>query len=166
MVGDFIDRKHSRNAAQRRPSTICIPPAALAGAYLRVILYQEQSMQIAQVLSGTRWVAPTCFAAPWQEKARGDGTAALDLRRGASEHVPEAQAAHIFDLMEKFAGYGFTVALGRVRVVVVQTGWLKAHGPHRFMAAVLSADMDHTDKVVACCTTAARKSASPSCRRM
>jgi DNA polymerase-3 subunit alpha len=63
--------------------------------------------------------------------------------------VPESQAAHIFDLMEKFAGYGFNKSHSAAYALLsYQTAWLKAHHPEAFMAAVLSADMDHTDKVV------------------
>jgi DNA polymerase-3 subunit alpha len=63
--------------------------------------------------------------------------------------VPESQAAYIFDLMEKFAGYGFNKSHSAAYAVLsYQTAWLKAHYPAAFMAAVLSADMDRTDKVV------------------
>ena len=64
-------------------------------------------------------------------------------------NVPEEQAAHIFDLMEKFAGYGFNKSHSAAYALLsYQTGWLKTHEPASYMAAVLSADMDHTDKVV------------------
>jgi DNA polymerase-3 subunit alpha len=64
-------------------------------------------------------------------------------------NVPEERAAFIFDLMEKFAGYGFNKSHSAAYALLsYQTGWLKAHEPASYMAAVLSADMDHTDKVV------------------
>jgi DNA polymerase-3 subunit alpha len=63
--------------------------------------------------------------------------------------VAEGTAAHIFDLMEKFAGYGFNKSHSAAYAVLsYQTAWLKAHYPAAFMAAVLSSDMDKTDKVV------------------
>jgi DNA polymerase-3 subunit alpha len=63
--------------------------------------------------------------------------------------VPEPQARHIFDLMEKFAGYGFNKSHSAAYALLsYQTAWLKAHHPAAFMAAVLSSDMDKTDKVV------------------
>ncbi len=63
--------------------------------------------------------------------------------------VDEKRATHIFDLMEKFAGYGFNKSHSAAYALVAyQTAWLKAHYPAAFMAAVLSSDMDHTDKVV------------------
>ena len=67
------------------------------------------------------------------------------MARGVREQV----AAHIFDLMEKFAGYGFNKSHSAAYALLsYQTAYLKAHYPAQFMAAVLSADMDHTDKVV------------------
>jgi DNA polymerase III subunit alpha len=67
------------------------------------------------------------------------------LENGVEEH----RAVHIFDLMEKFAGYGFNKSHSAAYAVLTfQTAWLKAHYPAAFMAAVLSCDMAHTDKVV------------------
>ena len=63
--------------------------------------------------------------------------------------VGAQRAGEIFDLMEKFAGYGFNKSHSAAYALLsYQTAWLKAHHPAAFMAAVLSADMDHTDKVV------------------
>lgn len=78
------------------------------------------------------------------EKQRGTFTDGA-IKRG----VDKDTATHIFDLMEKFAGYGFNKSHSAAYALVsYQTLWLKAHYPAAFMAAVLSADMDHTDKVV------------------
>ena len=67
----------------------------------------------------------------------------------AERGVDSAQAAHIFDLMEKFAGYGFNKSHSAAYAVLsYQTAWLKAHYPAEFMAAVMSSDMDSTDKLV------------------
>src|SRR5215470_13702207 len=67
------------------------------------------------------------------------------VARGVREQV----AAHIFDLMEKFAGYGFNKSHSAAYALLsYQTAYLKAHHAAEFMAAVLSADMEHTDKVV------------------
>jgi DNA polymerase-3 subunit alpha len=63
--------------------------------------------------------------------------------------VPAARAGYIFDLIEKFAGYGFNKSHSvAYALLAYQTAWLKAHYPEAFMAAVLSCDMEHTDKVV------------------
>jgi len=67
------------------------------------------------------------------------------VARGVAQHT----AAHIFDLMEKFAGYGFNKSHSAAYALLsYQTAWLKAHYPAAFMAAVLSSDMDRTDKIV------------------
>jgi DNA polymerase-3 subunit alpha len=70
--------------------------------------------------------------------------------KGATEnHVDESISTYVFDLMEKFAGYGFNKSHSAAYALVAyQTAWLKAHYPAEFMAAVLSSDMDNTDKVV------------------
>src|SRR5690606_28160790 len=72
------------------------------------------------------------------------------FREGAAKNgVSEAKADAVFDLMEKFAGYGFNKSHAAAYALVsYQTAWLKAHHPAEFMAAVLSSDMDSTDKVV------------------
>jgi DNA polymerase-3 subunit alpha len=71
------------------------------------------------------------------------------LEGAKARGVPELRATHIFDLMEKFAGYGFNKSHSAAYALLsYQTAYLKAHDPAAFMAAVLSADMDHTDKIV------------------
>src|SRR6185369_1981896 len=116
-----------------------------------VILYQEQVMQIAQVLAGyTLGGADMLRRAMGKKKPEEMAKERGKFVSGAvKNNVPEAQAAHIFDLMEKFAGYGFNKSHSAAYALLsYQTGWLKAHEPASYMAAVLSADMDHTDKVV------------------
>jgi DNA polymerase-3 subunit alpha len=116
-----------------------------------VILYQEQVMQIAQVLAGHSLGGADLLRRamgkkkPEEMAKQRTGFVAGAVARG----VNEPQAAHIFDLMEKFAGYGFNKSHSAAYALLsYQTAWLKAHYPAAFMAAVLSADMDHTDKVV------------------
>jgi DNA polymerase-3 subunit alpha len=149
MVEDFINRKHGRNQAAIDYLHPDLKPV-LTTTY-GVILYQEQVMQIAQVLAGyTLGGADLLRRAMGKKKPEEmakqrsvfvDGARA----RGVSERV----AAHIFDLMEKFAGYGFNKSHSAAYALLsYQTAYLKAHHPAAFMAAVLSADMDHTDKVV------------------
>ncbi|HEX7417277.1 MAG TPA: OB-fold nucleic acid binding domain-containing protein, partial [Steroidobacteraceae bacterium] len=116
-----------------------------------VILYQEQVMQIAQVLAGY-----TLGGADLLRRAMGKKSPEEMAKQrsifvdGATRGGVEArQAAYIFDLMEKFAGYGFNKSHSAAYALLsYQTGFLKAHYPAAFMAAVLSADMDFTDKVV------------------
>src|SRR4051812_6268709 len=152
MVGDFIDRKHSRHDPHAPPIDYLHPSLqpVLAPTY-GVILYQEQVMQIAQVLSGyTLGGADMLRRAMGKKKPEEMAKERGKFVGGAvRNNVPEAQAAHIFDLMEKFAGYGFNKSHSAAYAMLsYQTAWLKTHEPASFMAAVLSADMDHTDKVV------------------
>jgi DNA polymerase-3 subunit alpha len=123
---------------------------ALAATY-GVILYQEQVMQIAQILAGyTLGGADLLRRAMGKKKVEEMAQQRSIFVNGAtSRGVPEQQAAHIFDLMEKFAGYGFNKSHSAAYAVLsYQTAYLKTHHAAAFMAAVLSADMDNTDKVV------------------
>src|SRR5215469_7419415 len=116
-----------------------------------VILYQEQVMQIAQVLAGyTLGGADLLRKAMGKKKPEEMAQQRSVFVSGAvARGVREQTAAHIFDLMEKFAGYGFNKSHSAAYALLsYQTAYLKAHYPAQFMAAVLSADMDHTDKVV------------------
>ncbi len=149
MVDDFINRKHGRSDGPidyLHPSLEQI----LKPTY-GVILYQEQVMQIAQVLAGyTLGAADLLRRAMGKKNAEDMAQQRSIFVSGATERgVGEAVAAHIFDLMEKFAGYGFNKSHSAAYALLsYQTGYLKAHYPAEFMAAVLSADMEHTDKVV------------------
>ena len=116
-----------------------------------VILYQEQVMQIAQVPAGyTLGGADLLRRAMGKKKAEEMAQQRSVFVEGAvARGVAEGKAAHIFDLMEKFAGYGFNKSHSAAYAVLsYQTAWLKTHYPAAFMAAVLSSDMDKTDKVV------------------
>ncbi|MGH8220965.1 MAG: OB-fold nucleic acid binding domain-containing protein, partial [Steroidobacteraceae bacterium] len=116
-----------------------------------VIHYQEQVMQIAQVLAGyTLGGADLLRRAMGKKKPEEMAKQRSVFVEGAvARGVERERAAHIFDLMEKFAGYGFNKSHSAAYALLsYQTAYLKAHHPAAFMAAVLSADMDHTDKVV------------------
>ncbi|WP_295584962.1 DNA polymerase III subunit alpha [uncultured Lamprocystis sp.] len=147
MVDDFINRKHGRaEVAYPHPDL-----APILQPTYGVILYQEQVMQIAQVLAGySLGGADLLRRAMGKKKAEEMAKQRAFFQEGAEKRgVDGAVAAHIFDLMEKFAGYGFNKSHSAAYALVsYQTLWLKAHYPAAFMAAVLSADMDNTDKVV------------------
>ena len=149
MVDDFINRKHGRNSA----AIDYLHPdlkSVLAPTY-GVILYQEQVMQIAQILAGyTLGGADLLRRAMGKKKPEEMAKQRSVFVDGArARRVDERLAAHIFDLMEKFAGYGFNKSHSAAYALLsYQTAFLKAHYPAAFMAAVLSADMDHTDKIV------------------
>ena len=149
MVDDFIDRKHGKIDAPIDYLHPRLQPV-LKATY-GVILYQEQVMQIAQVLAGyTLGGADLLRRAMGKKKPeemakQRSGFVNGSVERGIQPNV----AAHIFDLMEKFAGYGFNKSHSAAYALLsYQTAYLKNYYPAAFMAAVLSADMDHTDKVV------------------
>lgn len=147
MVDDFINRKHGR-ARVSYPHPKLEP--ILRPTY-GVILYQEQVMQIAQVLAGySLGSADLLRRAMGKKKAEEMAMHRETFCKGAVERgVNFNTATFIFDLMEKFAGYGFNKShSASYALIAYQTAWLKAHYPAAYMAAVLSADMDHTDKVV------------------
>ncbi|MDR9435297.1 MAG: DNA polymerase III subunit alpha [Thiohalophilus sp.] len=147
MVDDFINVKHKRKQPEYpHPDIVSI----LEPTY-GVILYQEQVMQIAQVLAGYTLGGADLLRRAMGKKKPEEMAKQRDIfTKGALERgVEEKTATYIFDLMEKFAGYGFNKSHSAAYALVsYQTAWLKAHYPAPFMAAVLSADMDNTDKVV------------------
>ncbi len=148
MVEDFIARKHDTSGATIDYLHPELKPA-LEATY-GVILYQEQVMQIAQILAGyTLAGADLLRRAMGKKKPEEMAKQRSVFVSGALKRgVRESQATLIFDLMEKFAGYGFNKSHSAAYAVLsYQTAWLKAHYPAAFMAAVLSADMDKTDKI-------------------
>ncbi len=152
MVENFIDRKHGREV-------ISYPDRKYQHESLKtileptygVILYQEQVMQIAQVLAGySLGGADLLRRAMGKKKPEEMAKQRSIFEQGAVDNgIDSKLAMKIFDLVEKFAGYGFNKSHSAAYALVsYQTAWLKAHYPAPFMAAVLSADMDNTDKVV------------------
>ena len=147
MVDDFINRKHGRSQVNYFHADL---EHVLSPTY-GVILYQEQVMQIAQVLAGyTLGGADMLRRAMGKKKPEEMAKQREIFMTGALEQgVDKRLATTIFDLMEKFAGYGFNKSHSAAYALLsYQTAWLKTHYPAEFMAAVLSADMDNTDKVV------------------
>lgn len=146
MVDDFIDRKHGR-AAVDYPHPALEP--VLKSTY-GVILYQEQVMQIAQVLAGYSLGGADLLRKAMGKKNVEDMAKQRQIfTEGAKQQgVDPKKATYIFDLMEKFAGYGFNKSHSAAYAwLSYQTAWLKAHYPAYFMAAVLSSDLDNTDKI-------------------
>ncbi|MEY4719910.1 MAG: hypothetical protein RL563_2528 [Pseudomonadota bacterium] len=146
MVDDYINVKHGAKAEFAHP---------LLEPILRptngVILYQEQVMQIARDMAGyTLGGADMLRRAMGKKKPEEMAKQREIFTEGAiANQIDESIATYIFDLMEKFAGYGFNKSHSAAYALVAyQTAWLKAHFPAAFMAAVMSSDMDNTDKVV------------------
>lgn len=152
MVDDFINRKHGR-------AQVAYPDAKYQHEKLKpileptygVIVYQEQVMQIAQELAGyTLGGADLLRRAMGKKKPEEMAKQRATFENGAKEQgIDPELAIKIFDLVEKFAGYGFNKSHSAAYALVsYQTAWLKAHYPAQFMAATMSSDMDKTDKVV------------------
>lgn len=149
MVDDFITRKHASNKADIDYLHPDLKPV-LEETY-GVILYQEQVMQIAQVLAGyTLGGADLLRRAMGKKKPEEMAKQREIFVEGATTRgVADKTATRIFDLMEKFAGYGFNKSHSAAYAVLsYQTAYLKAHYPAAFMAAVMSADLDNTDRLV------------------
>src|SRR5690606_7257196 len=148
LIPDFIERKHGRQEV-RYPHPLLEP--VLAPTY-GVVVYQEQVMQTAQILAGySLGGADLLRRAMGKKKVEEMAKERAKFEAGALEHhgIEPRESGPIFDLLEKFAGYGFNKSHAAAYALVsYQTAWLKAHHPAEFMAAVLSSDMDNTDKVV------------------
>eukprot|EP00003_Mantamonas_plastica_P001154 TRINITY_DN1083_c0_g2_i1.p1 TRINITY_DN1083_c0_g2~~TRINITY_DN1083_c0_g2_i1.p1 ORF type:complete len:1161 (+),score=184.94 TRINITY_DN1083_c0_g2_i1:1986-5468(+) len=152
MVDDFIDRKHGRQPLSYPHPDYQYPglQPVLEPTY-GVILYQEQVMQIAQVMAGyTLGGADMLRRAMGKKKPEEMAKQKAVFLEGCENNgIDKTLAENIFDLVEKFAGYGFNKSHSAAYALVsYQTLWLKAHYPAEFMAAVLTADMQNTDKVV------------------
>jgi len=146
MVDEYINRKHGK-APVKYPHPLAEP--ILADTY-GVILYQEQVMQIAQDLAGYSLGGADLLRRAMGKKKPEEMAKqrAIFLEGAAKNGIDDQQAASIFDLMETFARYGFNKSHSvAYALVAYHTAWLKAHYPAEFMAAVLSADLDKTDKI-------------------
>ncbi len=149
MVDDFISRRHDAS----KSNTDYLHPeltSVLSETY-GVILYQEQVMQIAQVLAGyTLGGADLLRRAMGKKKPEEMAKQREVFINGATKRgVADFTATRIFDLMEKFAGYGFNKSHSAAYALLAyQTAYLKAHYPAAFTAAVMSADLDNTDRLV------------------
>ncbi|TDR81943.1 DNA polymerase III subunit alpha [Paludibacterium purpuratum] len=146
MVDDFILRKAGKQEVDyfHPDLTACLEPT------YGVIVYQEQVMQISQIIGGY-----TLGGADMLRRAMGKKKAEeMDKHRGIftegaqKKGYPEELARHLFDLMAKFAEYGFNKShTAAYAVVAYQTAWLKAHHSAAFMAATMSSELDNTDQL-------------------
>ena len=147
MVSDFIDRRHGR-----KPVTYDLPVLKdLLEETYGVIVYQEQVMQIANLVAGySLGEADLLRRAMGKKKASEMAAQRERFVKGALKRgYPKRKVIKFFELIEQFAGYGFnkshSAAYGFVAFV---TAYLKAHYPVYFMAALLSSETSNTDKVV------------------
>jgi DNA polymerase-3 subunit alpha len=146
MVDDFIKRKRGEQPIDYFHDSLkdCLSPT------YGVIVYQEQVMQIAQIIAGYSLGGADLLRRAMGKKKPEEMAEqrAIFMKGAVGNGHSEALAKRLFDLMEMFAEYGFNKShTAAYAVLTYQTAWLKAHHTAEFMAATLSADMDDTDKV-------------------
>ena len=145
LIPEYIERKHGKRVdyLDARLEPILKPTYG-------IMVYQEQVMQIAQVIGGYSLGAADLLRRAMGKKKPEEMAKQRDVFVAGAEKngVSKATASELFDLMEKFAGYGFNKShAAAYALVAYQTAYAKAHYPAAFMAANLSAVMDDTDKV-------------------
>jgi len=146
-IDDFIDRKFGRTRVEYLHPLM----EPILKETHGVIVYQEQVMQIASALGGF-----SLGNADLLRRAMGKKDPVLMQEQrtkfvagAAKKNIPERLANDIFDLMDKFAGYGFNKSHATCySIIAYQTAFLKAHYPREFMAANLTSEMGNTDRVV------------------
>jgi DNA polymerase-3 subunit alpha len=152
MVDLFVRRKHGEEKVEYPyPSLEPVLQPILEDTY-GVILYQEQVMKIASDLANYSLGEGDILRRAMGKK---DPTVMAKQRtrflQGTRENgIPDEAAEYIFDLMEKFAGYGFNKSHSAAYALIsYQTAYLKAHYPAEFMAAMITSEVNNTDKVMA-----------------
>src|SRR5690349_6219141 len=146
LIPDYVARKSGRERVEYLDPRL----APILEPTYGVMVYQEQVMQIAQVIGGYTLGAADLLRRAMGKKKPEEMALQRDVFVTGAEknHVPRAKAVQLFDLMEKFAGYGFNRSHSAAYALVAyQTAYFKAHHPAAFMAANLSLVMDDTDKV-------------------
>ncbi len=145
-IPTYIERKQGR----QKPDYLHPLLEGVLKETYGVIIYQEQVMQIAQILSGYSLGEADLLRRAMGKKKKEE----MDLQRkrfidGAEEKgVSAAKASSIFDLVQKFAGYGFNKShAAAYAYIAYQTAWLKANYPAEFLAASMSLDRANTDKL-------------------
>jgi len=146
MVDDFVNRKHGRASVDYFHPDL---EGVLKSTY-GVIVYQEQVMLISQIIGGYSLGGADLLRRAMGKKKPEEMAKHRELFQKGAEakgYDPDL-AVKLFDLMEKFAGYGFNKSHSAAYALIAyHTAWLKAHHPAEFLAATLSSDMDDTDKV-------------------
>ncbi len=145
-IPQFCNRKHGLEEVD------CLHPSledVLSETY-GVIIYQEQVMQIAQILAGYSLGEADLLRRAMGKKIKEEMAAQRDrfVSGAISRGVEEKRASEIFNLVDKFAGYGFNKShAAAYAIVAYQTAWLKAHHPVEFLAASMTLDMGNTEKI-------------------
>ena len=146
LIPDFCRRKHGKQRVEYpHPATESI----LKETY-GIAVYQEQVMQIAQVVAGYSLGGADLLRRAMGKKKieEMDAQRAIFTEGALKNNLNERQATELFDLLEKFAGYGFNKShAAAYALVAYHTAYLKAHYPAAFLASTMSADMNNTDNV-------------------
>ena len=146
LIPSFVARKHGREEVEYPHPLV----ADMLSETYGIMVYQEQVMLTAQILGGyTLGGADLLRRAMGKKKAEEMAEHRLIFRKGAAENgISEQKADEIFDLMEKFAGYGFNKShAAAYSLLAYQTGWLKVHYTAEFFCANMTVEMDNTDKL-------------------
>jgi DNA polymerase III subunit alpha len=146
LIPDFCRRKHGKQRVEYpHPATESI----LKETY-GIAVYQEQVMQIAQVVAGYSLGGADLLrrAMGKKKKEEMDAQRAVFIEGALKNNLNERQATELFDLLEKFAGYGFNKShAAAYALVAYHTAYLKTHYPAAFLASTMSADMNNTDNI-------------------
>jgi DNA polymerase-3 subunit alpha len=146
LIPDFIERKHGRQSVEYLDPRL-VP--ILSPTY-GIMVYQEQVMQIAQVIGGYTLGGADLLRRAMGKKKQEEMDAQRNIFVAGAEKngLSRGKATQLFDLMDKFAGYGFNKShAAAYALLAYQTAYMKQHHPAAFVAANLSAVMDDTDKV-------------------
>ncbi|MCW5648827.1 MAG: DNA polymerase III subunit alpha [Ramlibacter sp.] len=147
LIPSFVARKHGREEVEYPHPAV----ANMLSETYGIMVYQEQVMQTAQILGGySLGGADLLRRAMGKKKAEEMAEHREKFRAGAkaTHNIPEGKADEIFDLMEKFAGYGFNKShAAAYSLLAYHTGWLKVHYTAEFFCANMTVEMDNTDKL-------------------
>ncbi len=147
LIPSFVARKHGREPVEYPHPAV----AEMLSETYGIMVYQEQVMQTAQILGGySLGGADLLRRAMGKKKAEEMAKERVKFRAGAlaTHGITEAKADEIFDLMEKFAGYGFNKShAAAYSLLAYHTGWLKVHYTAEFFCANMTVEMDDTDKL-------------------
>ena len=146
LIPSFVARKHGREEVEYPHPLV----ADMLSETYGIMVYQEQVMLTAQILGGySLGGADLLRRAMGKKKPEEMAQHRLIFREGAAKNgISEAKADEIFDLMEKFAGYGFNKShAAAYSLLAYQTGWLKVHYTAEFFCANMTVEMDNTDKL-------------------
>ena len=146
LIPDFIKRKHG----EERVDYLDLRLVPILAPTYGIMVYQEQVMQIAQVIGGYTLGGADLLRRAMGKKKQEEMDAQRDIFVAGAEKngLARGKATQLFNLMEKFAGYGFNKShAAAYALLAYQTGYMKRHHNAAFMAANLSAVMDDTDKV-------------------